>query len=147
MKKAAAAYYRAVDPNLRPNVMREAIRERYKGVAELTVDQAAAEVVAGFMEDICAQDSLVGERAARILLEESPKGFQRVVEFLKDKVESLKAYLPVGTGLSKQQRYELQAAQRGFRNLERGLKAYRKGMAEAAQETRYSCLLYTSRCV
>ena len=138
MKKAAAAYYRAVDPNLRPNVMREAIRERYKGVAELTVDQAAAEVVAGFMEDICAQDSLVGERAARILLEESPKGFQRVVEFLKDKVESLKAYLPVGTGLSKQQRYELQAAQRGFRNLERGLKAYRKGMAEAAQETRYS---------
>ena len=159
MKKAAAAYYRAVDPNLRPNVMREAIRERYKGVAELTVDQAAAEVVAGFMEDICAQDSLVGERAARILLEESPKGFQRVVEFLKDKVESLKAYLPVGTGLSKQQRYELQAAQRGFRNLARGLKAYRKGMAEAAQETRYSiakdqngrnlvvvdtCLLYTA---
>lgn len=138
MKKAAAAYYRAVDPNLRPSVMREAIRERYKGVAELTVDQAAAEVVAGFMEDICAQDSLVGERAARILLEESPKGFQRVVEFLKDKVESLKAYLPVGTGLSKQQRYELQAAQRGLRNLERGLKAYRKGMAEAEQGTRYS---------
>ena len=138
MKKAAAAYYRAVDPNLRPSVMREAIRERYKGVAELTVDQAAAEVVAGFMEDICAQDSLVGERAARILLEESPKGFQRVVEFLKDKVESLKAYLPVGTGLSKQQRYELQAAQRGLRNLERGLKAYRKGMAEAQQGTRYS---------
>lgn len=138
MKKAAAAYYRAVDPNLRPSVMREAIRERYKGVAELTVDQAAAEVVAGFMEDICAQDSLVGERAARILLEESPKGFQRVVEFLKDKVESLKAYLPVGTGLSKQQRYELQAAQRGLRNLERGLEAYRKGMAEAQQGTRYS---------
>lgn len=138
IKKAAAAYYRAVDPNLRPSVMREAVRERYKGVAELTGNQAAAEVVAGFIEDICAQDSKVGERASRILLEKSPNGFKRVVQFLKDKVESLKAYMPVGTGLSKQQRYALQAAQRGLRHLEKALKAYRKGKAEAVQGTKYS---------
>ena len=138
IKKAAAAYYRAVDPNLRPSVMREAVRERYKGVAELTGDQAAAEVVAGFMEDICAQDSMVGERASRVLLEKSPNGFKRVVQFLRDKVESLKAYMPVGTGLSRQQRYELQAAQRGLRHLERALKTYRKGKAEAVQGTKYS---------
>lgn len=138
IKKAAAAYYRAVDPNLRPSVMREAVRERYKGVAELTGDQAAAEVVAGFIEDICAQDSMVGERASRILLEKSPNGFKRVTQFLRDKVESLKAYMPVGTGLSRQQRYELQAAQRGLRHLEKALKTYRKGKAEAVQGTKYS---------
>lgn len=135
IKKAAAAYYRAVDPNLRPSVMREAVRERYKGVAELTGDQAAAEVVAGFIEDICAQDSKVGERASRILLEKSPNGFKRVTQFLREKVESLKAYMPVGTGLSRQQRYELQAAQRGLRRLEKALKAYRKGKVEVNRIT------------
>lgn len=133
IKKAAAAYYRAVDPTLKMNDLREAVRERYKGVAELDNNQAAAEVVAGFMEDICSQNNAVGERAAKVLIETSPNGFKRVVRFLKDKVKSLQAYMPVGTGLSRQQRHELQAAQKGLRNLEKGLKAYRKGKVEAVQ--------------
>lgn len=130
MKKAAAQYYKAVVPDVTANDMKQFIAERYGELVELDEQGMISEMTSAFMEDVLSRNRYVGERAARILLEESPKGFKRVVEFLKDKVESLKAYMPVGSGLSQQQRYELQAAQRGLKNLERGLRAYRKGKVE-----------------
>lgn len=139
LKKAAGAYYKAVDPRLKISDMREAVKERYRGVTELSSQDAVAEVVAGFVEDICATNHLVGERASRILIEKSPNGFKRMVQFLKDKVNNIKNMTPLVSSLSRQQRQEYAAAMQGLKNLKKGLEAYRKGNIDKNQsDVRYS---------
>lgn len=137
-KAAALAYYKAIDPNITMKDLKQWKAEEYRGFAELDSTQQVQEVVAGFLEDICSRNELMGEQAARVLVQENPKGFRRITQYFKDKVQSLKAYLPAGTGLNKQQRLELQAAQRGLKNLKKGLEAYRKGNVQTAQGTQYS---------
>ena len=137
-KEAALAYYKAIDPNITMKDLKQWKTEEYRGLTDLNSTQQVQEVVAGFLEDICSRNDLVGEQAARILVQENPKGFRRITQYFKDKVQSLKAYLPAGTGLNRQQRLELQAAQRGLKNLKKGLEAYQKGKVQTAQGTQYS---------
>ena len=137
-KEAALAYYKAIDPNITMKDLKQWKTEEYRGLTDLNSTQQVQEVVAGFLEDICSRNDLVGEQAARILAQENPKGFRRITQYFKDKVQSLKAYLPAGTGLNRQQRLELQAAQRGLKNLKKGLEAYQKGKVQTAQGTQYS---------
>lgn len=137
-KEAALAYYKAIDPNITMKDLKQWKTEEYRGLTDLNSTQQVQEVVAGFLEDICSRNDLVGEQAARILVQENPKGFRRITQYFKDKVQSLKAYLPAGTGLNRQQRLELQAAQCGLKNLKKGLEAYQKGKVQTAQGTQYS---------
>ena len=134
--KAATEYYKAVFSNIKSNDMKEAIAERYKGLVNLNESESISEMTAAFLEEICGGNDYVGERASRILLEKSPNAFKKIVQFFKDKVNYYKQL--VSFDLTKSQKLELQASEKALKNLERGLKAYRNGKAEAPQGIRYS---------
>ncbi len=116
--------------------MKEAIAERYKGLVNLNESESISEMTAAFLEEICGGNDYVGERASRILLEKSPNAFKKIVQFFKDKVNYYKQL--ISFDLTKSQKLELQASEKALKNLERGLKAYRNGKAEAPQGVRYS---------
>ena len=137
-KEAALAYYETIDPNITIEDLKQWKAEEYRDLTDLDSTQQVQEVVAGFLEDICSRNDLIGERAARILAQENPKGFRRITQYFKDKIQMLKTYIPIGTGLTEQQRLELRATQRGLDNLEKGLNAYRKGKTQTSQGTQYS---------
>ena len=134
--KAATEYYKAVFSNIKSNDMKEAIAERYKGLVNLNESESISEMTAAFLEEICGGNDYVGERASRILLEKSPNAFKKIVQFFKDKVSYYKQL--ISFDLTKSQKLELQASEKALKNLERGLKAYRNGKAEAPQGVRYS---------
>lgn len=134
--KAATEYYKAVFSNIKSRDMKEAIAERYKGLVNLNESESISEMTAAFLEEICGGNDYVGERASRILLEKSPNAFKKIVQFFKDKVSYYKQL--ISFDLTKSQKLELRASEKALKNLERGLKAYRNGKAEAPQGVRYS---------